>query len=52
MDDFKFKKAFGQNFLKDNNVITNIVKGSNIKPNSLVIEIGPGSGVLTKELSL
>ena len=52
MEDFKFKKAFGQNFLKDNNVITNIVKGSDIKPNSLVIEIGPGSGALTKELSL
>jgi len=52
MEDFKFKKAFGQNFLKDNNVITNIVKGSDIKPNSLVIEIGPGSGALTKELAL
>ena len=52
MEDFKFKKAFGQNFLKDNNIITNIVKGSNIEGNSLVIEIGPGSGVLTKELSL
>ena len=52
MEDFKFKKAFGQNFLKDNNVITNIVKGSDIKPNSLVIEVGPGSGALTKELSL
>lgn len=52
MEDFKFKKSFGQNFLKDNNVITNIVKGSDIKPNSLVIEIGPGSGALTKELSL
>lgn len=52
MEDFKFKKAYGQNFLKDNNVITNIVKGSAIKPNSLVIEVGPGSGVLTKELSL
>jgi len=52
MEDFKFKKAFGQNFLKDNNVIANIVKGSDIKPNSLVIEVGPGSGALTKELSL
>ena len=52
MEDFKFKKSFGQNFLKDNNIITNIVKGSNIKPNSLVIEIGPGAGALTKELSL
>lgn len=52
MEDFKFKKSFGQNFLKDKNIITNIVKGSNIKPNSLVIEIGPGAGALTKELSL
>lgn len=52
MEDFKFKKSFGQNFLKDSNIITNIVKSSEIKPNSLVIEIGPGSGVLTKELSL
>lgn len=52
MEDFKFKKSFGQNFLKDNNIITNIVKGSNIKSNSLVIEIGPGAGALTKELSL
>ena len=51
MENFKFKKAYGQNFLKDRNIITNIVKESNIKPNSLVIEIGPGSGVLTKELS-
>lgn len=50
MEDFIFKKAFGQNFLNDLNIITNIVKGANIKENSLVIEIGPGSGALTKEL--
>ena len=51
MENFAFKKAFGQNFLNDNNVILNIVKNANIKENSLVIEIGPGSGVLTKELA-
>lgn len=51
MEDFLFKKAYGQNFLKDNNVITNIVSGANILPNSLVIEVGPGSGALTKELA-
>lgn len=50
-ENFRFKKAYGQNFLHDNSVIINIVKASNILPNSLVIEIGPGSGVLTKELS-
>ena len=52
MEDFIFKKSYGQNFLKDHNIIENIVKGANIKENSLVIEIGPGSGALTQELSL
>lgn len=51
MENFKFKKAYGQNFLNDYNIITNIVKGANIKENSLVIEVGPGSGVLTKQLA-
>ena len=51
MQEFKFKKAFGQNFISDINIINNIVKCSNIKGNSLVIEIGPGSGNLTKELA-
>lgn len=51
MENFAFKKAFGQNFLNDHNIITNIVKGANIKENSLVIEIGPGSGALTMELA-
>ena len=51
MDSFKFKKSFGQNFLKDKNVIYDIVRKTDILPNSLVIEVGPGSGVLTKELA-
>ena len=51
MEDFKFKKAYGQNFIKDKNIIHNIVNKTKIKENSLVIEIGPGAGVLTKELS-
>lgn len=51
MENFKFKKAYGQNFLNDYNIITNIVKGANIKENSLVIEVGPGSGVLTRQLA-
>lgn len=52
MENFKFKKAYGQNFLQDNNIIKNIVKETKIKDDSLVIEIGPGAGVLTKELSI
>ena len=51
MENFKFKKSFGQNFLNDKHILENIVKESNIKNNSLVIEIGPGSGALTKYLS-
>lgn len=51
MENFIFKKAYGQNFLNDSNIINNIVKGANIKENSLVLEIGPGSGALTIELS-
>ena len=51
MEDFNFKKSFGQNFITDKNIIRKIVECSNIKDNSLVVEIGPGSGNLTKELS-
>ena len=32
--DFKFKKKFGQNFLTDENVLTNIVKCSEIDKNT------------------
>ena len=51
MRDFKYKKSYGQNFLQDKNIINNIVEKTKIKKNSLVIEIGPGSGVLTERLS-
>lgn len=51
MEDFKFKKKYGQNFLKDDNILNNIVSGTHILPNSLIIEIGPGSGALTEKLS-
>ncbi len=50
MENFKFKKIYGQNFINDQNIIHNIVKKSDIQENSLVIEIGPGAGILTKEL--
>ncbi len=49
--DHNFKKKFGQNFLQDKNIIAKIVKAADIEPNSLVIEIGPGSGALTEFLT-
>ena len=51
MENFKFKKSYGQNFLQDKNIIINIVDKTNISKNSLVIEVGPGSGALTMELA-
>ena len=47
---FNFKKKFGQNFIIDNNIINSIIKKSDIDKDTLVIEIGPGIGSLTKEL--
>lgn len=45
-----FKKKFGQNFLTDNNIIVNTVSSVLLQEDDLVIEIGPGSGMLTKEI--
>lgn len=52
MEKFIFKKKYGQNFLKDKNKVKKIVDSANIKDKSLVIEVGPGGGILTTELSL
>ena len=46
----KAKKSFGQNFLKDLNIINKIASSINYTSNDLVIEIGPGKGALTKVL--
>lgn len=46
---FKHSKSLGQNFLADIHIIEEIIDGSEIGPEDLVIEIGPGMGVLTAE---
>ena len=46
---FKFSKSLGQNFLTDKHIIDQIVDGADIGPEDLVIEIGPGVGVITYE---
>lgn len=43
-------KKFGQNFLTDGRVISRIVEASALSKDDLVLEIGPGLGVLTSEL--
>ena len=44
---FNFKKKFGQNFLKDKNILENIALKSDIDKDTLVIEIGVGAAALT-----
>ena len=50
-EDFRFKKKYGQNFLRNETIPKRIIECSKIKEDSLVIEIGPGAGILTKLIS-
>ena len=45
---FKNKKSLGQNFLIDNNILNKIVKIGSLSKNDSVLEIGAGSGNLTR----
>ena len=42
------KKSLGQNFLHDRNIINKIISVSKINSNDEVLEVGPGTGTLTK----
>ncbi len=46
---FEFKKALGQNFLIDGNIIRKIAQESGITKDTTVMEIGPGIGTLTED---
>ena len=52
MYNVKFKKKFGQNFLKNKRIVKRIVDISGVDGDSLVIEVGPGGAIMTKELAL
>ena len=49
--DFELSKGFGQNFIINPGIPTKIVDASGVDKRYGVIEIGPGIGVLTKELA-
>lgn len=44
-------KAFGQNFLIDRSVLLNIVAAASLTRDDEVLELGAGTGVLTRELA-
>jgi 16S rRNA (adenine1518-N6/adenine1519-N6)-dimethyltransferase len=45
------QKSLGQNFLIDDNVIEQIVLASKLEADTLLVEIGPGLGILTRVLA-
>jgi len=44
-------KRLGQNFLIDKSVLNKIIEAADLSSNDIVLEIGPGLGVLTLELA-
>ena len=47
---FTKRKALGQHFLHDGRIVGRILAAAYIQPDDLVLEIGPGLGVLTRKL--
>lgn len=45
------KKKFGQNFLIDEKILDKMTEYLEIRKNDIVLEVGPGLGVLTKKLA-
>ena len=50
MNTLSAKKSLGQHFLRSNEVLKQIIGASALSPHDLVLEIGPGEGVLTEAL--
>jgi 16S rRNA (adenine1518-N6/adenine1519-N6)-dimethyltransferase len=48
----KASKKLGQNFLNDPTVVRKIIKAASPLKNEIILEIGPGLGILTRELLL
>ena len=47
---FRTKKRLGQNFLINEDVIADIIEFADIKPDDVILEIGPGVGFVTEQL--
>ncbi|MAF99138.1 MAG: ribosomal RNA small subunit methyltransferase A [Nanoarchaeota archaeon] len=46
----KSKKSLGQNFLTSQSIVDKIVSTADIKSSDIVLEVGPGKGILTEAL--
>ena len=46
----KPKKSLGQNFLIDKNIISKICNLGEIQSTDIILEVGPGTGNLTKKI--
>ena len=44
------KKKYGQNFLINKSIVKEIIETADIKTSDEILEIGPGDGILTKEI--
>ena len=51
LNNFKFNKKYGQNFIFDTNLLSAIVRDSGVAKDDEVLEIGAGAGTLTETLS-
>lgn len=51
MEQVRAKKSLGQNFLQDAEIIERIFEAAEVAPTDWVLEIGPGTGILTFRLS-
>lgn len=48
--EYRAKKRFGQNFLKDRNIVDKIIDAAELGPQDQVLEIGPGLGAMTDRM--
>ena len=46
----KTKKQFGQHWLRNERVLDRIIQAANLTSIDRVLEIGPGTGILTRRL--
>ena len=45
------KKSLGQNFLTNRGIVDKIIQAAEILPTDFILEVGPGTGILTREIA-